>query len=354
MNDLALAPTAPVLSVQDAVFPAYPFSGLLAIGRERDWRLREIFPALGITAEGQATENSRISYVQARESLLLARRLGGADLGILSGARKSLAQVGAMAQGMAAQENLAQATQFGLEYQLIAGSMVQLTLEAADNSIHSALVARTLFDDPELQDFLDTDHLATAINVSRALCGPALQLQRVELRGSRQASPSVAENFFACPVIYGADVSRVVFKNSVLETRLLTPDPAQVSASRQICDEELVAIGVSGKQSLLRKLVGLQCECQSVQEMALALGISARSLHRLLAREGCSYFHIAESLRMERAKQYLRQSDMSLDDIAELLLYSDSRSFRRAFKRATMLTPSEFRQQQIFYQGQSA
>jgi AraC-like DNA-binding protein len=351
MNDFALAPTAPVLSVQDAVFPVHPFSGLLAIGRERDWRLQEIFPALGITPEGQVAENSRISYVQARESLLLAQRLGGADLGILSGARKSLAQVGAMAQGMAAQENLAQAMQFGLEYQLIAGSMVQLTLEAGDSSDQSALVARSLFDDPELQDFLDADHLVTAINVSRALCGPALQLHKVELRGSHQASSSVAQEFFACPVIYGADISRVVFKNSMLEARLLSPDPVQVSASRQICDAEMATIGVSGKQSLLRKLVTLQCECQSVQEMALALGISARSLHRLLAREGCSYFHIAESLRMERAKQYLRQFDLSLDDIAELLRYSDSRSFRRAFKRATMLTPSEFRLRQVFRPG---
>ncbi|MBC3916623.1 helix-turn-helix domain-containing protein [Undibacterium sp. CY18W] len=338
-----------VLSVQDAVFPVHPFSGVLAIGRERDWQLNAMFPALGLDAEGAPAGDVRISYRQARESLLQARHLGGADLGILSGARKSLPQLGAMATGMLAQETLYKAMEFGLEYQLIAGAMVQLVLEPGAQ--FSALSARPLFDDVELQDFLDADHLATAINASRALCGRnpggRLQLERVELRGNRQASRSVGEDFFACPVIYGADVSRIIVRNSVLDTLLQEPDPELAVATKQVCDTELATVGLSGKQSLLHKLVSLQCDSRSVQELAQALGISPRSLHRLLAREGCSYFQIAESLRMERARHYLRHTSMSLDEIAGQLQYSDSRSFRRAFKRASQLSPSEFRKQAL-------
>lgn len=336
-----------VLSVQDAVFPVHPFSGVLAIGRERDWQLNAMFPALSLDADGKPAGDVRISYLQARESFLQARHQGGANLGILSGARKSLPQLGAMGKGLLAQETLYKAMEFGLEYQLIAGAMVQLVLEPGAE--FSAVTARPLFDDAELQDFLDADHLATAINASRTLCGrgpgQGLQIERVELRGNRQASRSVGEDFFACPVVYGADVSRIIVSNSVLNTLLQAPDPELANASKKVCDAELVAVGLSGKQSLLHKLVSLQCECHSVQELAQLLGISPRSLHRLLAREGCSYFQIAESLRMERARHYLRHTSMSLDEIAEQLHYSDSRSFRRAFKRASQLSPSEFRQQ---------
>jgi AraC-like DNA-binding protein len=332
-----------VLSVQDAVFPAHPFSGLLAIGRERDWRLQEIFPALELDAEGQTCGDVRISYMQARESLLRALHHGGADLGILSGARKSLPALGAMGSGMLAQATLSDAMHFGLEYQLIAGAMVQLQLEPGERT--SILTARPLFDDSELQDFLDTDHLATAINVSQALCGHALQIERVELRGKHQASRSVAEDFFGCPVVYGADVSRIIVNNSALSTLLINPDPELAADSKMRCDAELAAVGLTGRQSLLHKLVNLQCDYRSVPELAQALGISERSLHRLLVREGCSYFQIAESLRMEKAKHFLRNTSISLDDIAALLHYSDSRSFRRAFKRAVHMTPSEFRQQ---------
>ncbi|MBI1772134.1 MAG: hypothetical protein HYR68_07285 [Burkholderiales bacterium] len=49
-----------VLSVQDAVFPSHPFSGLLAIGRERDWRLQDMFPALGLNADGRPPEDVRM------------------------------------------------------------------------------------------------------------------------------------------------------------------------------------------------------------------------------------------------------------------------------------------------------
>lgn len=344
MNNTMRKTVAPVLSVQDAVFPAHPFSGLLAIGRERDWHLQKMFPDLGLDTDGRPSQDVRVSYVQAREGFLQARHQGGADMGILSGSRKSLPHLGPMANGMLAQASLGEALHFGLEYQLIAGAMVQLVLEPGKKM--SALTARPLFDDLELQDFLDVDHLATAVNASRALCGSALPFEKVELRGNFQSSRSVAEDFFGCPVVYGADVSRVIVSNHILNTVLPMPDPGQAQTSKRVCDAELAAVGLRGKQSLLRKLVDLQCENFSVPELALALGISPRSLHRLLAREGCSYFQIAESLRMEKARCYLRETRMTLDEIAEQLQYADSRSFRRAFKRATNLTPSAFRQQQ--------
>ncbi|MFZ6751374.1 AraC family transcriptional regulator ligand-binding domain-containing protein [Undibacterium sp. Ren11W] len=339
MNSLT-APTMPaLLSVQDAIFPAHPFSGLFALGREQNWRLREMFPAFSVDQHGAPSSTARISYAQARESLLLARHIGGADLGILSGSRKSVSALGEMGQGMLAQANLGQALAFGLEYQLIAGSMLQLELEVGAHQ--SQLVSHALFDDRELQDFLDLDHLATAMNAARSLPGAQLKPQRLELRGNLQLSRSAAEAFFACPVIVGADVSQVVFASAMLELPL-SAQSEQATLSRHACDQELASIGVLGKQSLVRTLVAMQCECRSVPEMASTLGISPRSLHRLLAREGAAYSHIAESVRMGRAKRLLLEGH-GTEQVAEQLGYSDERSFRRAFQRWTLSTPSEYR-----------
>ena len=90
-----------LLSVQDAIFPAHPFSGLFALGREQNWRLREMFPAFSLDQQGLPSTSTRISYAQARESLLLARHIGGADLGILSGSRKSVSALGTHAAAVA-------------------------------------------------------------------------------------------------------------------------------------------------------------------------------------------------------------------------------------------------------------
>lgn len=334
----------PVLSVQDAIFPVHPFSGLFALGREQNWRLAEMFPAFAVDELGQPNPNLRINYLQARESLLSARQLGGADLGLLSGSRKVLADLGGMAQGLLAQPTFGEALAFGLEYQLIAGSMLQLDLETGVQ--HTSLVSHALFDDRELQDFLDLDHLATALNAARLIPSQPLQLQRLELRGNLHVSRSALEDFFACPVIVGADESRIVFSSALLEMALAKLKPAQYelnsASSRHACDQELARIGALGKRSLVRILVAMQCECRNVHLMALGLGISERSLHRLLAREGVSYFHIAESVRFERAKRLLSAGN-STEKVAEQLAYSDERSFRRAFKRWTLLSPAQYR-----------
>ncbi|WP_394780742.1 helix-turn-helix domain-containing protein, partial [Undibacterium sp.] len=242
-----------------------------------------------------------------------------------------------------AQPTLRQAVKFGLHYQLVAGSMLQLELEADQRN--AVLVSHALFDDAEIQEFLDADHLATAVSAMRQLPCTPTQVASVELRGNRQASRSVLEGFFGCKVRCGADASRLVFASPLMDTPLLPRHPTVRPApleSQQACDQELADMGVVGRQSLVRKLVSMQCEFHSVQHMAAALGTSPRSLHRLLAREGTSYLHITESVRMERAKRLLL-AGMTTEDVAERLGYSDARSFRRAFKRWTMVTPSDFR-----------
>ncbi|MFZ6771690.1 helix-turn-helix domain-containing protein [Undibacterium sp. SXout7W] len=363
--------SATVLSVQDAVFPAHPFSGVLAIAREQQWRVQEMFQAFAEHASSlpaqtgaaalacahsepdsrsAADSGQRISYVQARAGLLQARQQGVDGLALLSGARKFLPQLGQMEYGMRAQVSLGEALRFGLEYQLIAGSMVQLSLE--QDGAQMALVAHGLFDDPELQDFLDADHLATALNAARQLCGQPLSLHKVELRGSCPGGRSMAEAFFGCPVVDRADVSRLVFSPAMLDIRLhhatsqaaAQADPDLILRARLACEQELAAVGVLGRQSLLRKLVTLQCEQHPVQDMATVLGMSPRTLHRLLAREGTSYANITENIRITRAKRLL-QGSRSLDDIAVELGYSDSRSFRRAFRRWTHLSPGDYRLQ---------
>ena len=81
----AATPVAPLLSVRDAVFPAHPFSGVLAIGHEQRWRWQQMFP------EFAADRHSHISYAQAREGLLQACRYGGAtSCGTSGTGRRSL------------------------------------------------------------------------------------------------------------------------------------------------------------------------------------------------------------------------------------------------------------------------
>jgi AraC-like DNA-binding protein len=68
-------------------------------------------------------------------------------------------------------------------------------------------------------------------------------------------------------------------------------------------------------------------------------------LSRLFAEvNGTTIEHYFISLRIERSKELLVYSDLSLIEIAEQLHFSDTSHFCNQFKKATGLTPSYFRQ----------
>ena len=82
---------------------------------------------------------------------------------------------------------------------------------------------------------------------------------------------------------------------------------------------------------------------KALDSIAEALAVSVRTLQRRLIAEGTSYRETVESARMTVAKQELISSQRPLNEISELLGYSEQRAFRRAFREWTGCSPSEYR-----------
>ena len=49
-------------------------------------------------------------------------------------------------------------------------------------------------------------------------------------------------------------------------------------------------------------------------------------------------------LRLDKAKELLRDTEQSIDEISEAVGYLNTSSFRRKFKQDTGLTPSQYRE----------
>ena len=81
----------------------------------------------------------------------------------------------------------------------------------------------------------------------------------------------------------------------------------------------------------------------SIERCAQKLGISVRTLQAKLADADLKFSDILEQQRVDLAKTYLKQEQLSLDDIAANLGYSEQSSFGRAFKRWTGSTPKLYR-----------
>ena len=83
----------------------------------------------------------------------------------------------------------------------------------------------------------------------------------------------------------------------------------------------------------------------SVSELAAHCGVSERSLLRHFHQhyDASPLAHI-QHLRVERAKALLETTLLSFDEIVARCGYSDASSFRKLFKRATSLTPADYRE----------
>lgn len=81
----------------------------------------------------------------------------------------------------------------------------------------------------------------------------------------------------------------------------------------------------------------------SANDAAQQLGISKRTLQRKLKQEGTSFQQQLNATREMLAKNYLLNTQESVDEIAYLLAYQETNSFLRAFQAWTGQTVQQFR-----------
>jgi AraC-like DNA-binding protein len=95
---------------------------------------------------------------------------------------------------------------------------------------------------------------------------------------------------------------------------------AELTNTRSVCER---------LEDLMRASVG---SIPSLEEMAVALGTSCRSLQRELRVEGIGYQQLVTRYRMRHAKLLLREKRPNIKAIAFMLGFKDVGSFRRAFR----------------------
>ncbi|TWX64101.1 AraC family transcriptional regulator [Colwellia demingiae] len=117
--------------------------------------------------------------------------------------------------------------------------------------------------------------------------------------------------------------------------------------------EDLITIPGSG-QSFKAKIRAILIHdendilyCPSFERLALNLNMSAQTLRRRLKVEGTSYPMIKDEIRRDLAIDYLVMSNRNITDISNILGFSEPRSFTRAFKHWTGVSPSKYSRSKV-------
>lgn len=155
------------------------------------------------------------------------------------------------------------------------------------------------------------------------------------------------EDIFHCEVLFDQPASTICFSQALLynpiqqanEQLLQTLLDHATQILQEIDKEQPVAYQV---KNLLRLM--LKETLPSKEVIAQKVGLNSRTLQRRLHDEGTGYQEVLNELRLEMALHYLKNSDLSLDEIGAKIGFSEPRSFHRSFKQWTGTTAGSFRE----------
>jgi len=188
--------------------------------------------------------------------------------------------------------------------------------------------------------------LASAVSVARQVSPVPVKPLEVLVRHPLPRSVAVHEDWFGCPVRFGAALDAVLFSPETLAQPNILGDEGISRYLASHLDAELAEI--AEKVTIVRQARDAIAQALSegapkMVEIARDLGLSARSFHRRLSEHGMSFQTLTEETRRDLAEGLLRDERHSLAEIAFLTGFAEQSSFTRAFKRWVGMTPASYR-----------
>jgi AraC-like DNA-binding protein len=199
--------------------------------------------------------------------------------------------------------------------------------------------------DTALHNFIVELQFSALLRVHRDVIGSDFRLKQVQLTSQRPSSDARHAEKFGCEVLYEQPQNRMLFAAEWLDKKPSLGNPVTYAQVTNICDQLLAELkqntGVAGKarQVLLANIDAPP----DVDTLAGQLGLSTRTLRRRLQDENTSYRELIDDVRAQTAIKYMRDTRLTVENIAFLLGFGGPAAFRHAFRRWTKTAPNEFR-----------
>lgn len=274
----------------------------------------------------------------------IAAEIDVTDLPVRTGASMRLDEYGALGLAFKAATNLGRSYARVERYARLWTSVVEYELRAVPRGtlfvLHRSGVRRLGL------RLSNEATLASAVAIARQVSSVPVVPLEVLVRHPAPKSLVAHEEYFGCPVLFGADLDALLFSPETLAQPNVLGDEGISRFLVSHLDEELSRVAQESSLVMRAKdaiAQGLSEGAPRMAEIARGLGLSARSFHRRLSERGMSFQALTEETRRELAEGLLRDKHHSLAEIAFLTGFSEQSAFTRAFKRWVGTTPSSYR-----------
>jgi len=328
--------------------PTQSLLGLGALAAElaaQGVSVKDLFARTGLEPSQLEDSRARMSHRQRLAIYANARRLAKRpEIGLLAGARQRLSDFGMYGYAMLSSATFGEALMLSVEHVTMAGPAVrQISFSIEGNT--GVLRSHGVQALGDLLPFVAEFWRSSMTSLFSHVLESPFPTRRMVFTFPAPAHWRLYQRMFNCPIEFEGEAMEWQFDRGVLDRPCPNANPITAQVCQQFCDRMLTE--ASGDTDLVLQIrttyLNSSQNVPTAQEAAEKLGLSLRTLHRRLAESGLTYQRVIDELRCSIATEFLENTQLSIEQVAERVGFADAAGFRRAFKKWTDKAPKFYR-----------
>jgi len=261
------------------------------------------------------------------------------------GQKQNLGDLGIWGYAIMSSPTMGDANQVAIQYWELNGSLVTLAYEKDDNFSIWKIYPAFPMDKLRLWIFAVEELLSTFLSGSGFLSKEEFQIEEIQLSYPDPGYGSLYSEMFKCPVYFNkeSDMFRIALRFEDVPTSMGNAVLADIC--RQQCQQLMAKLKESDEliSTIRNLLIASLGQFPRLPVIARQMAMSSRTLRRRLQERNITYQNILDEIRIELTKEYITTTNLSIDQIASRIGFSEATTLRRAFKKWTGKNIKEFK-----------
>ena len=278
---------------------------------------------------------------------------GDPALGLSFGQEQNLAEFGVWGYAIISSATVGEAAQIALKFWELNGALVKLRFKREEEFSTVEIFPAFFFGSRRLLIFAVELMLAAHYSSCSFLVRREIRPTEIRVTYPKPDHAALYYQIFGCPVMFESDTNRTQMKSHDLDLPTIMAHPQFAELCRRQCEEMLLKLRESDElvDNIRRQLISTPGRFPKFADMADKLVMSPRTLRRRLKERNTSYQEILDEVRAELAREYLTTTNLSIDQISDLIGFSETTTFRSAYKKWTGQSAAEVKRQESVWQG---
>ncbi len=339
------------LGPNEKLYPVVKIAMVVESLKDEGVSPKEALAGIHISEMQLASPAVRVSANQVMQSYRNAIRLSrNPHFAYRTGLRFHVSTYGMYGFAILSSTDFRRTMAFAVEYHQLAAPLVDVQILEQDKYAAWTMAPFPFPQvDAPLYKFIVELQAGVHVSLHRDIMGQLFCPSELHFTFGRPRGAKKDVEVFDCPVLYGQPENKLVFDVNWLNGTPNLGNEVTFSEVSQLCGRLLselkLSTGLAGKVREIF-LAGMG-QHTSFDLVAERLRMSPRTLRRKLEQEGTSFRELIDELRAHAAIKYVRDTDLTIEDIAFALGFSDAAAFRHAFRRWTKSAPHEYRRARI-------